>query len=83
MDPVRVQAVFGGWSTTIGSITAPVWIWPLIGLLLLPWTTIAYVFVAPGGITMLEWVVLGIALLMDLSAHGGGGRYYQQRRSST
>lgn len=83
MDPLRVQAVFRGWSTTVGSLAAPAWIWPLVGLLLVPWTTIAYVFVSPGGITMLEWVVLGIALLLDLSAHGGGGRYYQQRRSSS
>jgi len=82
MEPARVQAVFGGWSTTVGTITAPTWIWPLAGLLVVPWMTIAYVFVAPGGITTLEWVVLGVALLMDLSAHGGGGRYYQQRRSS-
>lgn len=82
MDPARVQAVFRGWSTVIGGFTAPVWIWPLVGLLLVPWTTIAFVFVAPGGITPLEWVVLGIALLLDLSTHGGGGRYYQQRRSS-
>lgn len=83
MDPARIQAVFLDWSTTLGSFTAPAWIWPLAGLLLVPWTTIAYVFVAPGGIALLEWVVIVIALLMDLGAHGGGGRYYKQRRSSS
>jgi hypothetical protein len=81
MDPARIMAVFSGWSTTLGSITAPLWVWPLAGLLLVPWTTIAYVFVAPGGITTIEWVVLGIALLLDLSTHGGSGRAYNQRRS--
>ena len=81
MDPVRIDATFRGWSTTVGSITAPLWIWPLAGLLLLPWTTVAYVFVSPGGISTLEWVVLAIALLLDLSTHGGSGRAYRQRRS--
>ena len=47
--------------------------------MLLQWTTLAYVFVSPGGINTLEWVVLIIALLLDLGAHGGGGRVYQRR----
>lgn len=80
MDPARIMAAFAGWTTTLGGLTAPPWVWPLAGLLLVPWTTIAYVFVSPGGITTLEWIVLGIALLIDLSTHGGGGRAYQQRR---
>jgi hypothetical protein len=83
VDPVRVDATFRGWSTTVGSITAPAWIWPAVGFLLLPWTTVAYIFVSPGGISTLEWVVIVIALLLDLSTHGGSGRAYQQRRSSS
>lgn len=83
MDPARIDATFRGWSTTAGSITAPAWIWPLVGLLLLPWTTVAYVFVSPAGLTTLEWVIMVIALLMDLSTHGGSGRAYQQRKSSS
>lgn len=82
-DPARVDGVFRHWSTTFGTITAPLWIWPLVGLLLLPWTTVAYVFVSPGGISTLEWVVLAIALLLDLSTHGGSGRAYRQRRSAS
>ena len=83
MDPARVDGTFRGWSTTVGSLTAPPWIWPLVGLLLLPWTTVAYIFVSPGGITTLEWVVIVIALLLDLSTHGGSGRAYQRRRSAS
>jgi len=83
MDPARVDVTFRGWSTTVGSITAPQWIWPLVGLLLLPWTTVAYIFVSPGGLTTLEWAVIAIALLLDLSTHGGSGRAYQQRRSAS
>jgi len=83
MDPARFEATFLGWSTTLGSITAPAWVWPVVGLLLVPWTTVAYIFVAPGGLSTLEWVVIVIALLMDLSAHGGSGRVYRQRRSTS
>jgi hypothetical protein len=79
MDPARILGAFAGWSTTVGNFTGPTWTWPLVGLVFLPWTTIAYVFVSPGGITTLEWVVLVIALLLDLGAHGGGGRAYRQR----
>ena len=81
MDPARIGGTFGGWSTTVGSITAPHWIWPLAGLVLLPWTTLAYIFVLPGGITTLEWAIIVVALLVDLSTHGGSGRAYQRRRS--
>jgi hypothetical protein len=81
MDPARINRTFGGWSTTAGSATAPHWIWPLAGLVLLPWTTLAYIFVSPGGITTLGWAIIVIALLLDLSTHGGGGREYRRRRS--
>ncbi|HEY5474139.1 MAG TPA: hypothetical protein VIK32_13240 [Candidatus Limnocylindrales bacterium] len=82
MDPLRVDAAFRGWSTTLGSVTAPVWIWPLVGFLLLPWTTVAYIFVSPGGISTLGWVVLAIALVLDLSTHGGSQRAYRQRQAT-
>jgi hypothetical protein len=39
------------------------------------------VFVSPGGLTIVKWVVLGIALLLDLSTHGGSGRAWQRRSS--
>ncbi len=82
-DPARVVGTFGGWTATLGGWMTPSWIWPALGFLLLPWTTVAFVFVAPGGITLLEWVILAIALLFDLSTHGGSGRAYQQRRSGS
>ncbi len=82
MDAARIDATFRSWSTALGSFSAPGWIWPLAGLLLLPWTTVAYVFVSPGGLSALEWVVIVVALVMDLGTHGGSGRAYQQRRSA-
>lgn len=68
-DPGRIYSTFS------------TWLWPILGFLILPWTTIAYVFVAPNGLSGLDWVILVVALLIDLSAHGGGGRAYQRRSS--
>lgn len=78
-DPVRVTSPFAGWSS-IGGLGIPAWGWVFVGLLLLPWLTIAFVFVAPGGIAGLDWLILLVALLLDLGAHGGGGRAYSRRR---
>jgi len=80
MDPARVGGIFAGWPT-IGSPGIPTWLWPVAGILIVPWTTLVYVWVAPGGIGTLEWIALAIALLIDLGTHGGGGKAYQQRRS--
>ena len=61
-QPYRMNATFHGW------------FWPLIGLVFLPWTTLAYIIVFPAGINGLDWVWLGLALALDLSAYGGGAR---------
>ncbi len=79
-DPARVTGTFD-WTLAVAGWTVPVWVWPLLGFLIVPWLTIAYVFVSPGGVGGLDWVVLFIALLLDFSTHGGGGREYHRRRS--
>jgi len=58
-------AVFNGWSGVW-------WIWPLLGIIFLPWTTLMYVLVAPGGMIGLDWLWIAIALLADLASYGGG-----------
>jgi hypothetical protein len=67
-DAARIESTFGGW------------IAPVLGVILLPWTTIAYVYVAPGGVTTFEWVIVVIALLIDLGSHGGGAEANRRRR---
>ncbi len=48
-------------------------LWPLLGFLFLPWTTIVFVLVAPGGdITGFDWVWLALGLIVDLGSYGGG-----------
>jgi hypothetical protein len=60
------------WSAAFGSLLVPI-----IGFLLLPWTTLMYVLVAPGGIVGLDYLWLALALLADLSSHAG---VYGRRR---
>jgi len=55
----KVDAAFGSW------------IWPLLGLIFLPWTTLAYV-VAWGpldGVSGLGWLVVAIGLAGDIATY--------------
>ena len=47
---------------------------PILGFILLPWTTLVYVWVAPGGIDTLGLIVLVLAVIVDIGAYGGGYR---------
>ena len=49
-------------------------IWPVLGLIFLPWSTLMYVLVAPGGINgLFEWGFLILAIITDIAAYAGGG----------
>jgi hypothetical protein len=52
------------------------WIVPVLGFLLLPWTMLAYAWMYNSGriVHGFEWVVLGIAVLLDLSSVAGSSR---------
>jgi hypothetical protein len=58
------------------------WIWPLLGLLFLPWTALLYVLVwSVGGVSGAEWIVVAIGVALDIatySARAAKGRtsYY-------
>jgi hypothetical protein len=63
------------------------WIVPLIGFFLLPWTTLAYAALwewGPGSeVTGYEWIVVAVAVLLDLGSHDGGRRSRRGGRSSS
>ncbi len=48
-------------------------IWPFLGFLFLPWTTLMWVLVYPGGITGFDYIWIGIGVLFDLFSWFGGG----------
>jgi hypothetical protein len=47
---------------------------PLLGFIFLPWTTIVYALVAPGGLSLLNIVFLVLAFMADIGSFGGGWR---------
>ncbi len=50
--------------------SAPVWF--LVGFLFLPWTTLIYGLVQQNGMSLLNWIFVGCALLIDLGTYGVG-----------
>ncbi|HID52372.1 MAG TPA: hypothetical protein EYP41_10080 [Anaerolineae bacterium] len=48
-------------------------IWAFLGFIFLPWTTLMWVAVFPGGIVGFDWLLLGLALLVDIGSYTGGG----------
>lgn len=65
-DPAR-------WNATFDTL-----IWPVLGIVFLPFTTLMYVIVFPGGITDLDIVWLVLAFVLDVVSWSGGG--YGNRR---
>lgn len=61
LQPLRWSAAF------------PTFFYPLLGFIFLPWTTLMYVLVQPQGISGFAWILLGLALLIDVSGWAGGG----------
>jgi len=79
MNPARFNLAFRTWTHPF-DLAFPVWVWPLVGALILPWTTLAYLVVVPGGVMGLDWVWLVLGLALDLGAHGGGYRHRDRIR---
>ena len=54
------------------------WVLPFIGFFILPWTTLAYAWMYDAGAGLrvdgFEWIVVGVALLIDLGSLFGGAR---------
>ena len=60
VNPVRWQLAFTNF------------IWAILGVIFLPWTTIFYMIVFPGGIVGLDWIWLGLGLLFDIMSYTSG-----------
>lgn len=63
----RISAAFGGV------------LLPLAGFFLMPWTTLMYVLFFPGGLSVLEIVILILAAGADLGIWGGGAKKRHSR----
>ena len=54
-------------------------LWPLLGFLFLPWMTLVYLLVAPGGINGFDMLWLGLALIIDISSYAGSAYSHKNR----
>ena len=50
------------------------WIWPLLGWIFLPWSTLMYIIIYPGGIVGFDWIILGLGVFADMATYLGGYR---------
>lgn len=68
--PVMFTAPFGG-----------NWLWPVLGIIFLPFTTLFYVFMwTPGiGLTGWDWLWIALAVFMDVSHIVGSYRTNRER----
>lgn len=63
--PVQFQAAFGG-----------SWLLPCLGFLVLPYTTMIYVWFQTASVqnlTFLQWVILGLCVMVDLATIASAG----------
>jgi len=68
-QPLRWQSAFSNFAGGLW------WIWSILGIVFLPWTTIMYVLVAPGGVLGWDWLWLGLMLVFDILWYtSGAGR---------
>ena len=76
-QPSRFSLAFQSWVLPPRfNLALPGWVPTLLGAIFVPWTTIAYLAVFPGGVVGLDWLWLGLGLLIDLGSFGGS---YRQR----
>ena len=67
ISPVYVNASFGSF------------ILPCLGFVFLPWTTLMFIAVYPGGVTgFFEWLLIGLGVFADIASYAGGG--YNRKR---
>ena len=46
-------------------------IWPILGIIFVPWTTLMYVAVFPVA-GFWDWLLIILGVIVDIGAHGGG-----------
>jgi hypothetical protein len=73
------------WTPLVGRAFHGGWLLPLLGILLLPITTLVYVLVyslSGNGVTGWGWLWVALAVLLDLAAHSYPARSALQTRKS-
>ncbi len=48
-------------------------LWPILGIIFLPWTTLFYMIVFPGGVIGIDWLWIVLGAVADVASYAGGG----------
>ena len=79
----RSEVVRNGFTTDDGwQLTFDSFIWPLLGFLFMPWTTLMYAVINLNGLQGLQgfdWLWIGLAVVADLGMYVGGGYGNRER----
>ena len=55
------------WDAAFSSV-----LWPILGIIFAPWTTMMWVLVSPGGVHGIDWLWIVLAVIVDVGFWGGG-----------
>lgn len=83
LGPRAAMLVWWIWQPGRWDLAFSTWIWPVVGFVFAPWTTMAYVLVAPSGVQSLDWIWIALGLFLDLSFWFGGAWGNRDRRSGS
>ncbi len=72
LGPRAIDVIWWLFDPSRWSLAFDNFIVPALGVIFLPWVTLVYVLVFPGGVDGTDWLWLGLALLADLASYGGG-----------
>jgi hypothetical protein len=53
-------------------------LWPILGVIFLPWTTVFWTIVGRKGVGGFDWVWIGLGLVIDIVTYSGG---FNKRKS--
>ena len=48
-------------------------LWPILGIIFLPWTLLFYMIVFPGGVVGIDWLWIVLGAVADVASYAGGG----------
>ena len=58
------------------------WLWPLLGVVFLPFTSLFYVFMwSPAGLAWWGWAIVAIGFIIDIGGYGGSAYGNRDRLS--
>jgi hypothetical protein len=61
----------GRWNLAFQNWPIAYWLWAILGIIFLPWTTLMYLIVFPLGVAGWDWLWLALGLFADIAWYSG------------